>query len=158
VDAVPALVERARHAGGGDFRVASYEAIAAGALELVVDVAVANFALIGRESVDALVRRVPALLAPGGALVVQTLHPLIAVGDGPYRDGWRPGSWAGFGAEFSDPAPWYFRTTESWVRLLAESGLRLRALHEPLHPATHRPASVIFVAESSGQPGTTALP
>lgn len=147
VDAVPALVAQARSAGGGTFRVASYEEIAAGALApLRVDVAVANFALIGREAVDALVGAVPTLLTPGGAFVVQTLHPLQATGDLPYVDGWRPGSWAGFGPEFGDPAPWYFRTLASWVRLLTGHGLRLAALHEPVHPGTGRPASVILVA------------
>lgn len=147
VDAVPALVAQAAAAGGGTFRVASYEAIAAGALApLRVDVAVANFALIGREAVDALVGAVPALLTPGGAFIVQTLHPLQATGDLPYADGWRPGSWAGFDATFRDPAPWYFRTLASWVQLLAAHGLRLAALHEPVHPGTGRPASVLFVA------------
>jgi 2-polyprenyl-3-methyl-5-hydroxy-6-metoxy-1,4-benzoquinol methylase len=150
VDAVPALVERARELGGGTFHVASYEDLAAGALDLRVDVAVANFALIGHEAVDALVRRVPSLLAPAGRFVVQTLHPVVATGDAPYVDGWRAGSWAGFGAAFSDPAPWYFRTLASWVRLLDVSGLRLRELREPVHPATGRPASAIFVAEMPG--------
>ncbi len=149
VDAVPALVEAARQRGGGDFRVASYEEVAAGAIDVRVDVVVANFALIGGGAVDAVVARAPALLAPGGALVVQTLHPLVAVGDGPYADGWRPGSWAGFGPEFTHPAPWYFRTLESWVRLLTGSGLRLVDLREPVHPATGRPASVILVAAAA---------
>src|SRR5688500_17234336 len=47
VDVVPSLIEQAQKAGGGDFRVASYESIAAGELEIKVDVAVANFSLIG---------------------------------------------------------------------------------------------------------------
>src|SRR5712671_5893108 len=34
VDIVPALVEQAKKAGGGDFRVVSYEDIAAGSLDL----------------------------------------------------------------------------------------------------------------------------
>lgn len=151
VDAVPALVERARALGGGEFRVASYEAIAAGALDDVrVDVAVANFALIGGDAVDALVARVPRLLAPGGAFLVQTLHPHVAGGDRPYADGWREGSWAGFGPEFSDPAPWYFRTLERWVSLLDDAGFRLRRLVEPVHPETGRPASLVLVAEAAG--------
>ena len=106
VDVVPALVEQARKAGGGEFRVASYEAIARGELDLTVDVAVANFALIGKDAVDALIRASPSLLRSGGTLIVQTLHPLVATGEQPYEDGWRTGSWAGFSAEFSDPAPW----------------------------------------------------
>jgi hypothetical protein len=157
---VPALVEAARRAGGGDFRVASYEEVAAGALDLRVDVVVANFALIGGPAVDAVVARVPALLAPGGALVVQTLHPAAAAGDAPYADGWRPGSWTGFGPEFTHPAPWFFRTLGGWVRLLTAGGLRLAELREPVHPDTGRPASAIFVATAglSGQQPATAVP
>jgi len=114
VDVVPALIEKANEAGGGDFRVASYEEIAAGELKVRVDVAVANFSLIGKESVEGVVRRAPALISPGGSLVIQTLHPVVANGDEPYVDGWRKGSWTGFSQDFSDPAPWYFRTIESW--------------------------------------------
>jgi 2-polyprenyl-3-methyl-5-hydroxy-6-metoxy-1,4-benzoquinol methylase len=150
VDVVPELIERASLAGGGEFRVASYEALAAGAIDDTFDVVVANFALLGKESVDQLLRRVPSLLRPSGALIVQTLHPVVASGDHPYSDGWRDGSWAGFGSEFSDPAPWYFRTIESWVRLIRESGLTLWELREPLHPATMKPASIIFMAGVTG--------
>jgi 2-polyprenyl-3-methyl-5-hydroxy-6-metoxy-1,4-benzoquinol methylase len=145
VDVVPELIDQAARAGGGgEFHVASYEAIAARQLCLTVDVAVANFALLGKESVNDLIRRVPALLAPGGAMIVQTLHPVVSTGDLPYEDGWRPGSWTGLSADFTDPAPWYFRTMESWVKLFAESGFRLLELREPLHPVTRKPASAIF--------------
>ena len=147
VDVVPALVERARQLGGGDFRVLSYEEIAAGALDARVDVAVANFALLGKESVEGLLRGVPALLMPGGALIIQTLHPVVASGELPYVDGWRAGSWKGFHAEFTDPPPWYFRTMGSWLRLLAASGFRVTQVMEPIHPATGQPASVLFTAE-----------
>jgi 2-polyprenyl-3-methyl-5-hydroxy-6-metoxy-1,4-benzoquinol methylase len=150
VDVVPELVERAARAGGGDFRVASYDDIAHGALDLGVDAAIANFSLIGRESVSNLLAGIPRLLNPGGALIVQTLHPLIATGDIPYADGWREGSWSGFSADFTDPAPWYFRTMGSWIRLLQESGFRLLDLREPLHPISGKPASVIFIAEVTG--------
>lgn len=152
VDAVPALIEQAKRAGGGrgDFRVASYESIAAGELDLSVDVAVANFALLGKESVERLLERASRLLAPRGALIIQTLHPVVACGDLPYRDGWRAGSWAGFSSAFTDPAPWYFRTLESWTKLLIDSGLRVVETREPPHPVTRKPASVIFIAEAAG--------
>jgi len=150
VDVVPALIEQARAAGGGEFRVASYEAIAHGTLEISVDVAVANFALIGKDAVDALIRAAPTLLQPGGALIIQTLHPVIACGDLPYKDGWRTGSWAGFSDDFTDPAPWYFRTLEGWVDLIAKSGLTLVELREPIHPTTNKPASVLFIALAAG--------
>ena len=150
VDVVPALIDEARQLGGGDFRVASYEEIATGTVIARADVVIANFSLIGDESVSRLLARAPGLLTPTGALIIQTLHPLIATGDQPYRDGWRTGSWAGFSAEFTDPAPWYFRTVGSWVRLFAASGLRLIQVREPLHPTTGKPASIIFVVEAAG--------
>ncbi|MEP6729600.1 MAG: class I SAM-dependent methyltransferase [bacterium] len=147
VDVVPELITQAQLGGGGEFRVASYESIANGELDVTVDVAVANFALLGHESVDALVAHVPSLLNEDGALIVQTIHPVIACGDQPYADGWRTGSWSGFSEEFTDPAPWYFRTLESWVMLFASSGFRLREMREPIHPRTQKPASVVFIAE-----------
>ncbi len=151
VDVVPALIEAAMRAGGGDFRVASYEEIAAGRLSIApVDVAIANFSLLGRESVDALVLAGPALLRPRGAFIVQTLHPLMACGDLPYIDGWRPGSWSLPDAGFSDPAPWYFRTTETWIRLFNDSGMHVAEVREPLHPTSQRPASIIFIAQVTG--------
>jgi 2-polyprenyl-3-methyl-5-hydroxy-6-metoxy-1,4-benzoquinol methylase len=147
VDVIPALIERAKAAGGGEFHVASYESIAAGDFRFTADAVVCNFSLLGKESVEATCAAMPSLLTPGGVLMVQTLHPIIACGDAPYVDGWREGSWAGFSNQFSDPAPWYFRTLGGWVQLFRRSGLRLLTLREPTHPATGRPASVIFVAD-----------
>jgi len=147
VDVVPALIEQARKAGGGEFRISSYEDIAAGRLDVSVDLVVANFSLIGKESVEGVIRRAPSLLNSRGSLVIQTLHPVASCGDESYADGWRTGSWAGFSEEFSDPAPWYFRTMESWEVLLADSGFRILETREPVHPETGKPASVIFIAE-----------
>jgi len=145
VDAIPGLIEQARSAGGGEFLTASYEEIASGGLDLKVDAVVANFSLIGKEAVDDVVRAVPRLLNPGGSFVVQTLHPHVATGDLPYVDGWREGTWAGFGPEFTDPAPWYFRTVATWISLVVGSGLKLTALREPIDPRSGRPASLILV-------------
>lgn len=147
VDVVPGLVEAATRAGGGDFRVASYEEIATGKLDVRVDAVIANFSLLGKESVEGVIRRTPQLLTERGALIIQTLHPLVSTGDLPYADGWRAGSWAGFDDEFSDPAPWYFRTMESWLELLGENGLERVEVREPINPNTQRRASVIFIAE-----------
>jgi hypothetical protein len=147
---VPELIVEAQRAGGGDFRVASYESIARGDVDITVDAAIANFSLLGKESVDVLIASVRRLLAPRGVLIIQTLHPLAASGDLPYEDGWRHGSWAGFSAAFTDPAPWYFRTTETWIRLIASAGLRLLEIREPLYPMSNTPASIIFVAEAPG--------
>ena len=150
VDVVRELIERATSAGGGDFRLASYEDIARGTLDVHADVVVANFSLIGRESVDDLIASIPKLLAPHGSLVIQTLHPVTSTGDQPYRDGWREGSWTGFSNAFTNPAPWYFRRLETWVHLLTTRGFRIARLLEPLHPISGNPASIIFVAEVAG--------
>ncbi|HQQ62991.1 MAG TPA: class I SAM-dependent methyltransferase [Pseudomonadales bacterium] len=147
VDAVPAFIEVARHTGGGDFHAISYEDIASGKLDISVHVVVCNFSMLGRESVEALFRAIPSLLEPQGVLIVQTLHPVMARGSLPYQDGWRAGTWAGFSADFTDPAPWYFRTMDSWTSLFTECGFWLREVREPVNPQTLKPASVIFIAE-----------
>jgi hypothetical protein len=64
-----------------------------------------------------------------------------------YEDRWRTGSWDGFSSDFTDPAPWYFRTTESWRRLLEDSGYQTVRVAEPIDPTTQKPLSIIFVAE-----------
>jgi 2-polyprenyl-3-methyl-5-hydroxy-6-metoxy-1,4-benzoquinol methylase len=149
IDVVPSLIAQAKAqpAGGGDFRIISYEQLAAGALGFTADVAVCNFSLLGKESVDTVFAAMASLLKPRGAFIIQTLHPIVACAERPYQDGWREGSWAGFGAEFTDPAPWYFRTLGSWLQLLRRHRLRLLELREPLHPRSGLPASVIFIAD-----------
>lgn len=145
-DVVPDLVEAARFAGG-TFHVLSYEAFAAGELNASVDVVVCNFSLFGADATGAVLRGAARSLRPGGAVVIQTLHPAAASADQPYRDGWREGSWTGFPASFVDPAPWYFRTIGSWVRLLTAEKFRVVDVVEPLGPAGE-PLSAIFVAET----------
>ncbi len=139
-------IDEARRKRDGDFRVLSYEDFAAGKVEVTVDVVVCNFSLLGGESVEGVIRAVPSRLNPNGAFIVQTMHPIVECGDDAYRDGWREGTWAGISCDFSDPAPWFFRTVESWVNLFVTNGFQLRELLEPLHPETGKPASVIFIA------------
>jgi SAM-dependent methyltransferase len=146
IDVVPGLIAQAQALGGGDFRIASYEQAAAGTLGVTADVAVCNFSLLGKESVETLFAAIPALVKTGGAFIIQTLHPMVACGEAPYRDGWREGSWAGFSCDFTDPAPWYFRTLGSWLALFRRHGLTLLQLREPLDPRSQQPASVIFIA------------
>jgi len=144
IDAVPELIDRAREAGGR-FQCVSYEALAKGEVIETFDIAVCNFSLIGEAATEVVVAGTLSLLNAGGALVIQTLHPVISCGDAPYVDGWRAGSWAGIDGDFAAPAPWYFRTLESWSKLFARSGWVILNLIEPLHPNTGKPASVIFV-------------
>ncbi|HVA54713.1 MAG TPA: class I SAM-dependent methyltransferase [Gammaproteobacteria bacterium] len=151
-DAVGHLINQAKSAGGDDFHVISYEEITAGKLQTSADVVVCNFALLGKESVEGLFGTVPALMKARGSFIVQTLHPVTACGDLPYRDGWREGSWYGFSGDFTDPAPWYFRTLESWITLFVRNGFGLLEIREPCHPKTQKPASVIFIAEARVTP------
>jgi 2-polyprenyl-3-methyl-5-hydroxy-6-metoxy-1,4-benzoquinol methylase len=139
------LYRRASTTGSSEFQLATYAEIAAGKLARKFDVVVANFSLIGEESVDSLVRAMPSLLTDRGTFIVQTLHPTISGGDLPYRDGWRTSSWEGFSNEFTDPAPWYFRTLATWVELYTSNGLSIVEIREPIHPQTGKPAAIIFI-------------
>jgi 2-polyprenyl-3-methyl-5-hydroxy-6-metoxy-1,4-benzoquinol methylase len=149
VDASAPLVDAARGAGGGEFHVCSYAGLADASARLggPFDVVAANFALLGDPLDDAL-RGARSLLKSGGALVIQTVHPWTARGDEPYRDGWRTERFAAFGSGFTEPMPWYYRTLESWLRVLEQAGLRVDAVREPLHPETREPASLILVARA----------
>jgi len=149
VDAIPALIEQAKTMGKAAFEVAGYEQITESGLGgRRYDAVVINFALFGEDSVPKLLRRMPDLLKPGGRLVIQTLHPVVANGDQIYADGWRKGSWAGFSDAFTDPAPWYFRTLGTWVTMVSASGLAIDEMREPVDPQTGKPASVIFIAKA----------
>lgn len=152
VDTVPELVAAAS-AQGGDFRELSYAELAAGALSERFDAVICNFSLLGQASVEDLLKAVPAMLQPGGVLLIQTLHPL-ADSAGPYVDGWRDGSWAGCGDGFGQAAPWYFRTLAGWQASFAAAGLYISSLDEPLHPRTGRPASIVFILKAHTQAPT----
>jgi 2-polyprenyl-3-methyl-5-hydroxy-6-metoxy-1,4-benzoquinol methylase len=149
VDASAPLVEAACRAGGGEFHVCSYAELAASSARFgdPFDVVVANFALVGDPLDDAL-GGARALLKPGGALVIQTVHPWTARGDEPYRDGWRMERFAAFGGGFAEPMPWFYRTLESWIEVLRQAGLAVEAVREPIHPETGEPASLILVARA----------
>ena len=144
VDAAPELIAAARAAGGGEFHVAGYDALPPGLGTFAM--AVSNFALLGEQPVERLCAALPRCAA-GGHFIVQTLHPVLACGDQPYRDGWRRDSWAAFSPGVAEPPPWYFRTLESWVRLFGQHGLRLLELREPRSPATGLPVSALFIAQ-----------
>jgi 2-polyprenyl-3-methyl-5-hydroxy-6-metoxy-1,4-benzoquinol methylase len=146
VDAVPELIAEAVRLGGAEFQLQSYADIANRQWRCApFDAAVCNFSLLGKESVESLLGTLGAYLEDAGHLIVQTLHPVSACGGSPYRDGWRAGSWQGFGADFSDPAPWYFRTLESWVAMLRQSGFDVQECREPTAAGAIAPASVIFI-------------
>ena len=148
IDAVPKLIEYAQKAGGGRFKVITYESLSSAEIEEKFDVIVCNFSLLGNESVSHLFQQAPLLLNEGGSLIVQTINPLTESRE-QYKDGWREGSWVGFNHKFRDPAPWYFRTLETWEILFLNNGFKLSKMLEPLNKKTKMSASVIFIGVKS---------
>jgi len=149
IDAVLALINDAKELGGGTFHVLEYENISDKTIAEEYDIAVCNFSLLGKESVEYLFQVMPSLLKKGGYFVVQTLHPDTCCGELDYLDGWRVGSWAGFSEAFSDPAPWYFRTKETWIRLFQSNGFNIESVNEPINPNTGLAASLILVGRAT---------
>jgi 2-polyprenyl-3-methyl-5-hydroxy-6-metoxy-1,4-benzoquinol methylase len=148
VDAVPELIAQAAALGGAEFHVQDYAAIASRQwVRGPFDIAVCNFSLLGNESVESMIAGLPHYLDVSGRLVIQTLHPVAACGGAPYVDGWRAGNWCGFGGEFSDPAPWYFRTVESWLALLQRCGFAVTECREPKAAGAALPASIIWICK-----------
>ena len=145
VDVVPELIDYANKSAAGRFKTLSYKELASDGLTETFDLAVCNFSLLGNESVTHLFQTIPSLLNPNGYFVVQTLHPITACGEQEYKDGWREGSWDGFSDQFTDPAPWYFRTTESWQGLFANHDLQLKETIEPIDPQTNQPVSLLLI-------------
>jgi 2-polyprenyl-3-methyl-5-hydroxy-6-metoxy-1,4-benzoquinol methylase len=148
VDGSAPLIESARAAGEGQFHLLSYEDLVSHPERLGrgrFDAVVCNFALL-QEELAPLLRALHSLLRSRGALVIQTVHPWSARGEGPYEDGWRTEHFADFGEEFSEAMPWYFRTLGSWLELLRQAGFRLEELREPAHPHTGSPLSLLLVA------------
>ncbi|WP_447890842.1 class I SAM-dependent methyltransferase [Pseudomonas hormoni] len=150
VDGDATLVEAARAAGTSVVHLASYEALAEAKVDIGRDynLICANFALLHQDIIP-LLAAMPPLLAPDGALVIQTLHPWAAAA-GNYQDGWRTETFAGFKGQWQ-PMPWYFRTLSSWLNALDMAGFRLAGLQEPQHPQSPVPQSLLLIAEPSGR-------
>jgi 2-polyprenyl-3-methyl-5-hydroxy-6-metoxy-1,4-benzoquinol methylase len=147
-DASEALV-RAAGEGPGTFVRLDYDALQQDPhiLPGPFDVAVCNFSILERET-GGLFRALAARLAPGGRLVVQTLHPL-ALGAERYADGWHEETFDGFGGAFPAPMPWYARTLASWWRALNDAGLALERVEEPRMEDVAWPVSLLFTAAPS---------
>ncbi|MCA4965864.1 class I SAM-dependent methyltransferase [Pseudomonas sp. Y24-6] len=146
VDGDTTLVEAARTAGSPQVYLASYETLVDAKVDIGrdYDLIGANFALLHQDIIP-LLSAMNALLAPGGALVIQTLHPWAAAA-GDYQDGWRSETFAGFAGHWQ-PMPWYLRTLSSWFNALDMAGFQLVGLQEPQHPQSPVPQSLLMVAE-----------
>ena len=149
VDGDATLVEAARVAGSSPVHVASYEDLVEAKVDIGrdYDLICANFSLLQQDIIP-LLAAMNALLVPGGALVIQTLHPWSAAA-GDYQDGWRQETFTGFKGQWQ-PMPWYFRTLSSWLNALDMAGLQLTGLREPQHPQSPVPQSLLMIAERRG--------
>ena len=115
------------------------------------DLIVCNYALF-LEDLEPMMRALRRRLAPHGAVVVQTVHPWSGPADQPYADGWREETFATFEHPFPASMPWFHRTMSSWIAVLAEAGLAVTTLEEPMHPETGRPLSLILTARANAAP------
>jgi 2-polyprenyl-3-methyl-5-hydroxy-6-metoxy-1,4-benzoquinol methylase len=145
IDGSAALIDSARASGGADYACVSYEQLESDVEVLAgpYDLIVCNFSLLDDRATPllaALARRLPA----AGVIVVQTVHPWAAVGDGPYVDGWRTERWGAFDNAFPSPMPWYFRTTGSWLAAARGAQLVVDRLEEPIHPESRKPLSLLL--------------
>ena len=149
VDGDATLIDAAREAGSSPVQVASYEDLVEAKVDIGrdYDLICANFSLLHQDIIP-LLAAMHALLVPGGALVIQTLHPWSAAA-GDYQDGWREETFDGLQGDWQ-PMPWYFRTLSSWLNALDMAGLQLTGLREPQHPQSPVPQSLLMIAERRG--------
>ncbi len=154
VDASVPLVEAARAAHPeaacpAEYHVSDYAGLVGDPLRFGrFDAVVCNFALLD-EDVVALLGACGAALAPGGAVLVQTVHPWTGCEER-YADGWRVERFEAFGPDFTEPMPWFFRTLGSWLHAFRAAGLAVTSLGEPGDPGTGRPLSLLL----EGEPGS----
>lgn len=153
VDVSEELLRAARE-GPGRFEHGSYLDLMErdGWLAGPFDVAVCNFSILGRDATPLFVALRARLAAPGGRLVVQTLHPFSVAGDGPYRDGWREERFEALGSGF-EPMPWFSRTLASWSARMREAGFAWERVEEPTLAGADRPSSLVITARPLRAPG-----
>jgi 2-polyprenyl-3-methyl-5-hydroxy-6-metoxy-1,4-benzoquinol methylase len=150
IDASEGLIASARNLGCGTFFAMTYAALGARASELGApfDVAVCNFSLLEAELAPVL-DALRGLLAFNGRLVIQSVHPWVACGEGPYVNGWREETFASFGGGFTAPMPWYFRTLSSWLEAIGAARFTVARIAEPVDPESGRPLSLLIEAKPS---------
>jgi 2-polyprenyl-3-methyl-5-hydroxy-6-metoxy-1,4-benzoquinol methylase len=126
IDGAVALIEAAQTADpANSYHVLDYEGFASSDIGTDFDVAVFNYALFA-EDIGPLLRAAVSRLAPGGVIVIQTLHP----GDG-REDGWRTEDFTAFDGGDWAAMPWYYRTLGSWRSALNDVGLEVHDIREP---------------------------
>ncbi len=145
-DGSAVLIDAARTAHqGGTYMVLSYETLAVQPDKLggPYDAVICNFSLLDQDIAPILAAAAKSLAAEG-RLLIQTLHPGAASGEGAYVDGWREETFASFTKGDWAPMPWYFRTLGSWFAAFKAAGLVVTAMDEPINQDSGKPLSVIF--------------
>jgi 2-polyprenyl-3-methyl-5-hydroxy-6-metoxy-1,4-benzoquinol methylase len=126
IDGAAALIAAARTADpASTYQALDYDSFATSDIGTDFDVVVFNYSLFAEDIVP-LLRAAAPRLAPGGVIVIQTLHP----GDG-REDGWRTEDFAAFDGGDWAAMPWYYRTLGSWRTVLCDAGLEMREIREP---------------------------
>ena len=145
IDVSAPLVDAASALGGARYEVVTYARLEADATVVPGpwSVIACNFALLA-DPLHPLLAALRTRLAPGGTLLIQTVHPWSARGDAPYEPGWRTESFDAFAVPFPSPMPWYYRTLASWHDELRLAGLHVTRIVEPLHPTTGAPLSLLL--------------
>jgi 2-polyprenyl-3-methyl-5-hydroxy-6-metoxy-1,4-benzoquinol methylase len=141
IDASPELIHQAQ-ALGGEFHVCRYEAMPT--LGRQFDAIVCNFSLLEAE-LNGVMGQMQMHLSTQGSLLIQTVHPDAIIDN--EADGWRIENFAGFGSDFSEAMPWYFRRRDSWLDLLARNGFAVETILEPVHPVTGKPLSLLLIGK-----------
>lgn len=148
IDASEALIASARVLGGAVFEMITYADFPTRAAKIggSFDAAVCNFSLLEAD-VAPVLETLRDILDPRGRLVIQTVHPWVANGAERYIDGWRVEEFADFGADFTEPMPWYFRTLSSWIDVVSSAGFRIARIDEPMDASSGRPLSLLIEAQ-----------
>lgn len=149
IDGCKPLIGAAREKGLDSFDHLDYTQVIDSPDRLVgpYDAIVFNFALLDDEAVP-LLRATRQCLAPGGRVLLQTIHPLMV--EVPYADGWRRELFKDIGEGFQ-PMPWYFRTLSSWIRTLHAAGLAVTDLREPIDTDSGSILSLLWTAEADAR-------
>jgi 2-polyprenyl-3-methyl-5-hydroxy-6-metoxy-1,4-benzoquinol methylase len=152
VDGSAPLIEKAQSAGGAQFIQLSYDEFISQPTRAGrdFDVVVFNFSLFAEDIVRTL-SAARDTLRPGGALIIQTVHPFNDADGHPYQDRWREEDFASMGAEFTSVMPWFFRTMSTWINAVIAAGYRMTELREPLNEVTGKPLSLVIIAQNAIQ-------
>lgn len=111
------------------------------------DVIAFNYALF-EEDIVPLLAAARGLLAPRGAIVIQTLHPNTFVG---VEEGWHTEDFSAFQNQDWTPMPWYLRSLGSWRGSIARGGLAIVDTREPKAQPDGPPLSLLMICESVGR-------